>query len=339
MPDNLENGLGTASRPESRVEPETGFQTGPLMAPSAQPPAVPPPQARPRVERQGAAIAMICASAFIFAAQDGISRYLGAAYSPTFVIMLRYWFFAVFVLLLCARAPGGLGRAVRSKRPWTQAFRGVLLAAEVIVTVEAFVRLGLINTHAIFASYPLMISALSGPVLGEKVGWRRWLAVAVGFLGILIVLKPGSGVFSTEALLPLSGAVMFAVYGLLTRLVGRDDPAMTSFFWTGITGAVAMTVVGIWHWQPIAARDIPWLLILCLAAACAHFLLIKAYELAEASALQPFAYTQLVWVSIFGVTIFGEVLAPNVALGSAIVIGAGLFTWWRSRQRERAGQS
>ncbi len=175
------------------------------MAPSAQHPAVPPPLARPRIDRQGMAILMICASAFIFAAQDGISRYLGATYSPIFVIMLRYWFFAVFVVVICARAPGGLAGAVRTKRPWTQAFRGVLLAAEVIVTVEAFVRLGLINTHAIFACYPLLISALAGPVLGEKVGWRRWAAVAVGFLGILIVLKPGSGVFTAEAALPFAG--------------------------------------------------------------------------------------------------------------------------------------
>ncbi|WP_374425656.1 DMT family transporter [Paracoccus sp. (in: a-proteobacteria)] len=331
MPDDL--------KPGHHGDPHAAPPSGPLMAPSAQHPAVPPPLARPRIDRQGMAILMICASAFIFAAQDGISRYLGATYSPIFVIMLRYWFFAVFVVVICARAPGGLAGAVRTKRPWTQAFRGVLLAAEVIVTVEAFVRLGLINTHAIFACYPLLISALAGPVLGEKVGWRRWAAVAVGFLGILIVLKPGSGVFTAEAALPFAGAIMFAVYGLLTRLVGRDDPATTSFFWTGMSGAVAITLVGIWHWEPIAGRDIPWLLLLCLGAACAHFLLIKAYELAEASALQPFSYTQLVWVSIFGVAIFGETLAPNVALGGTIVVGAGLFTWWRSRQNERAGRN
>ncbi|MFC3569851.1 DMT family transporter [Paracoccus simplex] len=312
-------------------------QTGPLMAPAAQPPAVPPPHARPRADRQGAAILMICASSFIFAAQDGVSRYLGAAYSPIFVIMLRYWFFALFVILLCARSSGGLGRAIRSRRPGLQIFRGVLLVAEVVVTIEAFVRLGLINTHAIFACYPLIISALSGPVLGEKVGWRRWAAVAVGFAGILIVLRPGSGVFSANATLPLLGAAMFALYGLLTRLAGRDDTAMVSFFWTGISGAVAITAVGIWHWEPIAGRDIPWLLMLCLTAVAGHFLLIKAYELAEASALQPFSYTQLVWISIFGVTIFGEHLAPNVAIGGVIVVGAGMFTWWRSRQRERAG--
>lgn len=286
-------------------------------------------------DRQGRAILMICGSAFIFAAQDGISRYLGAAYSPIFVIMLRYWFFAAFVLILCARAPGGLVRAVSTRRPVTQILRGVLLVAEVVVMIESFVRLGLINSHAIFACYPLLISALSGPILGEKVGWRRWAAVAVGFLGILIVLKPGSGVFSAHALLPFLGAAMFALYGLLTRLVARDDPAMVSFFWTAIGGAVAITLVGIWHWYPIAARDVPWLLLLCVTAIAGHFLLIKAYELAEASSLQPFSYTQLVWISIFGVLIFGEVLAPHVALGGLIVVGAGMFTWWRSRQRAR----
>lgn len=310
--------------------------TGPLMAPPAQAPAVPPPLAVPIEDKQGTAIAMICGASLVFATMDGISRHLGAAYSPVFVITLRYWFFVVFVLVLCARSGEGLRGAIRSKRPWMQVFRGVLLAFEVVVTVEAFVRLGLINTHAVFACYPLLISALSGPVLGEKVGWRRWAAVAVGFLGILIVLKPGSGVFTAEATLPFLAAAMFALYGLLTRLVARDDGAMVSFFWTAVAGAIAITPFGLREWEPIALRDLPWLLILCLGAALGHMLLIKAYELAEASALQPFSYTQLVWVSIFGVLIFNETLSPNVAIGGAIVVAAGLFTWWRSRQHERA---
>ncbi|HWL55163.1 MAG TPA: DMT family transporter [Paracoccus sp. (in: a-proteobacteria)] len=306
---------------------------GPFKAPS--PERVAPSPVPPRDDRQGKAIMLICASAFIFGAQDGISRYLGTAYSPVFVIMLRYWFFVAFVIVLCARAPGGIRGAMRTRHPFTQIFRGVLLALEVVVTVEAFVRLGLINTHAVFACYPLLISAFSGPILGEKVGWRRWVAVGVGFCGILIVLKPGSGVFTAEAALPFLAAGMFALYGLLTRLVARDDGAMVSFFWTAIGGAAAMTLIGIREWEPIATSDLPWLLILCICGAVGHMLLIKAYEMAEASALQPFSYTQLVWVSIFGVVIFGETLAPNVAIGAAIVVGAGLFTWWRSRLRER----
>ncbi|MTH63108.1 DMT family transporter [Paracoccus shanxieyensis] len=309
-------------------------QTGALPQPAIQQPAVPPTDAR-GPDQVGRATLMICTAAFIFAAQDGISRHLGATYSPIFITMVRYWFFTLFVMAIVMRQPGGLRAATRSKRPWTQVARGIILALEIVVTIEAFVRLGLINTHAIFACYPLIISVLSGPILGEKVGWRRWVAVGVGFCGILIVLKPGSGVFSSQALLPFLGAVMFAVYGLMTRLVARDDTAIVSFFWTSVVGAITMTIIGINSWEPIARRDIPWLLVLCLCAAIAHFLLIKAYELAEASALQPFSYTQLVWVSIFGVVIFGETLAPNVALGGLIVVGAGLFTWWRSRQRAK----
>lgn len=307
-------------------------QTGPHLAP---PPPLAAPSA-PRTDRQGTAIGLICLSAFIFATQDGISRYLASTYSPILITMLRYWFFTLFVVVICMRQPGGLRQASRSRRPWTQVARGVLLALEIVVTIEAFVRLGLINTHAVFACYPLLISVLSGPVLGERVGWRRWLAVAAGFLGIVIVLKPGSGVFSADAALPFLGAVMFALYGLLTRLVARDDSAITSFFWTSLVGAATMTVIGLRSWEPISAADLPWLLILCVCAAAAHFMLIKAYEMAEASALQPFSYTQLVWVSIFGVLVFGERLAPNVAVGGLIVVGAGLFTWWRGRQRERA---
>ena len=301
----------------------------------------PPKQAAlpvpPSQDGQSKAILMLCAASLIFAAQDGISRHLGANYSPIFVVMLRYWFFAIFVTLLVSRQPGGLQRAIRTKRPLTQIARGVILVFEVVVTVEAFVRLGLINTHAIFSCYPLLIVALSGPLLGEKIGWRRWAAVGVGFIGILIVLQPGRGILTVEAGLPFLGAAMFAVYSLLTRHVARDDPAMVSFFWTGITGVIAITLVGLREWEPIAAADIPWLLLLCMTACTAHYLLIRSYELAEASALQPFSYTQLVWISIFGVTIFGETLAPHVALGGSIVVGAGLFTWWRSRVREKAG--
>ena len=118
---------------------------------------------------------------------------------------------------------------MRTKRPGLQIFRGILLAPR-IVTVEASIRLGLDQHPCDIRLLSPLISALSGPALGEKVGWRRWAAVAAGFLGILIVLKPGSGVFSARAIPPLSGGAMFAVYGLLTRLAARDDSAMVSFF-------------------------------------------------------------------------------------------------------------
>ena len=125
---------------------------------------------------------------------------------------------------------------------------------------------------------------------------------------------------------------MFALYGLLTRFAARKDPAMTSFFWTGTVGAVAATLIGIWFWEPMARPDWGWMGLLCLTGALGHYLLIKTYEVAEASAVQPFAYFQLVFVSILAVTVFGEVVEWPVMLGAAIVVGAGLFTFWRERR-------
>jgi drug/metabolite transporter (DMT)-like permease len=286
-------------------------------------------------DRTGMAILTMCLVAFIFSLQDGFSRVLGESYPPILVVMIRYWFFAIFVIALVSRQPGGLKRAMKSKRPITQTIRGVLLVAEVLIMVEAFVRLGLVETHAVFAAAPLMVAALSGPVLGEKVGWRRWAAIGIGFVGILVILDPGGGVLSIEALLPFGAALMFSLYGLLTRHVSRDYPSMVSFFWTGVTGAIAITIVGIWQWQWLAPMDWVWMLGLCLCGISSHYLMIRAYEMAEASALQPFAYTQLVWVSFIGVLIFNENLRPNVVVGAIIVVLAGLFTLWRTRVKSK----
>lgn len=298
-------------------------------ASAAAPPPIPPKT--PAGDRTGAAILVMCAVSLIFALQDGFSRVLGEGYPPVLIVMIRYWILAGFVIAMVSRQPGGLKRAIRTKRPITQIVRGVLLVAEVLIMVEAFVRLGLIETHAVFAVYPLLVAALSGPVLGEKVGWRRWTAIGIGFVGILVILQPGAGVMKIEALLPLASASMFALYGLLTRHVSRDDPAMVSFFWTGIAGAVAISLFGIWEWQWLAPMDWVWMLCLCVCGMTSHYLLIRAYEMAEASALQPFAYTQLVWASFIGVLIFGETLRPNVVTGAAIVVAAGIFTLWRQR--------
>jgi len=193
--------------------------------------------------------------------------------------------------------------------------------------------LGLVESHAVFACYPLLVAALSGPVLGERVGWRRWTAIAVGFIGVLVILEPGVNVFAPAAIIPLVSAFMFALYGLLTRYVARQDSAATSFFWTGVTGAIIMTAIGIPNWQPMTQSDSLWMAILCVTGAMGHFTLIKCYEVAEASAVQPFAYLQLVFASAIGLTIFGEVMELNVMIGAAIVVMAGLFTLWRERQK------
>lgn len=277
-------------------------------------------------------IGLMVLTTAVFAAQDGISRHLAGEYNVLMVVMVRYWFFAAFVIALAARRAGSVRAAARTTQPVLQAARGVLLAAEICVMVAAFTLLGLTESHAVFAAYPLLVAALSGPVLGERVGPLRWAAVAAGFVGVLVILAPGAAVFSPYALVPLLSAAMFALYGLLTRHAARADTAATSFFWTGTTGAVFMTLIGLWSWEGMSAPDWVWMAVLCVTGAGGHWLLIKTYEVAEAGAVQPFAYLQLVFASLIGVAVFGETVEPRVALGAGIVIAAGLFALWRERR-------
>jgi drug/metabolite transporter (DMT)-like permease len=287
------------------------------------------------VENTRLGIWLMVATTFVFAMQDGISRHLAGEYNVLMVVMIRYWFFAAFVMAVAARKAGGLRAAAATSQPGVQIFRGALLAAEICVMVLAFVLLGLVETHAVFTSYPLLIAALSGPILGEKVGWRRWTAIGVGFVGVLIILQPGFRVFQVEALVALAAALMFALYGLMTRYAARKDSAATSFFYTGTVGCVVMTAVGIWFWEPMTGPDWAWMSLLCVTGALGHWLLIKVYDVAEASAVQPFAYLQLVFAATLGITVFGETLEWNVALGATLVVAAGIFTLLRARAKEK----
>jgi drug/metabolite transporter (DMT)-like permease len=276
-------------------------------------------------------IILMSATSLVFALQDGVSRHLAGEYNIYMVVMIRFWFFAAFVIAMAARQPGGIRAATRTAYPVQQLLRGLLLVIEICLMVFAYVQLGLVETHAVFTCYPLLVAALSGPVLRERVGWRRWTAIAIGFVGILVVLQPGLRVFSPIALIPLLAATLFALYGLLTRFVAQKDAAAVSFFWVGIIGVVAMTPIGLWHWQAMARPDWIWMAVLCVTAATGHYLMIRAYEVAEASAIQPFAYLQLVFIAILGVVVFGETLRMNVIIGAGIVVAAGLFTLWRTR--------
>ena len=281
-------------------------------------------------ERLG--IFLMVITTIVFASQDGLSKYLATEYNVYMVVMIRYWFFAAFVITISSHKPGGVKQVAKTKTPLLQIFRSLLLVAEMCVTILAFTLLGLAETHAIFASYPLIIAMLSGPILGEHVGWRRWLAICIGFFGMLIILNPGNGIFSPYALVPLAGAILFALYGLLTRYAGQYDNSSTSFFWTGIIGCIAMTAIGLNFWDPVSQADWGIMLILSASGMLGHFLLIKCYEVAEASAVQPFAYLQLIWASIIGIIIFGEQITTNVFIGACIIVGAGLFTLWRERK-------
>ena len=268
---------------------------------------------------------LMIAAVATFAAQDGFSRYLAGTYNTPMIIMVRYWVFAGFVMTLALRRPEGFRTAIASRRLGAHVARAVLLVGEICVIVYGYTQIGLIESHAVFAICPLLIAALSGPLLGERMVWQRWAAIGAGMVGVVVILRPGMGVFTPAALLPLAAAFMFAFYSVLSRLTTREEPTFPSFFWPGVIGAALMTVIGLPNWQPIAPSDWPFLMIYCALSVFSHWLLLKCYEQIEASRVQPYAYLQIVFVTIIGIAVYDETLAPLVALGAGLIIAAGLY--------------
>ncbi len=261
-----------------------------------------------------------------FAVQDGTSKYLAAEYPPQFFIMIRYWLFAVFVAVLAARRSGGLRAACRTRMPALQVFRGVLLAVQIVIIVVSFDLLGLAETHAIFSLHPLLATLLAIPLLGERVGWHRLAAVSVGFIGVLVILRPGAGLFDASALIALTAAVMMAVYTVTTRMVGRADGSSgPAFFYLGVAGAAALTLIGPFYWTPMRLPDIGWLLLHSTVAMGGHYCLIRALEATEAVRIQPFTYLQMIFAVPVGVVIFGEQIDALVIVGMTMTVGAGLY--------------
>ena len=281
-----------------------------------------------RSPRLGALLTI--AAVVVFGLQDGVSKYLTERYSVFFVITVRYWAFAA-VLLLAHR--GRLRAVAATRRPGLQMLRGALLAVQVCIIVQSFASIGLSTTHAVFSSFTLMVACGSWLFLGERVGARRWVAIAVGFVGVLVLLRPGTDVFDPRALLPLAGALTFATYQLLTRAVSAVDSSTTSFLHTGLGGALVMTCVGPFFWEAPGLRDWGWLAVVSGSSMLGHYLFIQALRFAEASSIQPLIYLQLVVATTVGVVAFGETLDEVTLLGAALVVGAGLVTITSSREQ------
>ena len=277
-------------------------------------------------------IALMIATTVVFAIQDGISRYLAENYNVITVVTIRYMFFMCFVLAYSSRQKGGIRQVASSDQLPLQIGRGLLLVAQICVAILSFSTVGLVNFHAVFASCPLMVMALSVPILGEAVGWRRWVAVCIGFCGVLLILRPGTAMFSSAGILPVLAALMMAVYGILTRYAARRDAAETSFFWTALAGGIAMLCVGPFFWLPPVGSDWGWMGLLCLTGTGGHYLLIKALDATKASTIQPFAYLQLVFASSIGILVFADSLDPMLIIGSSIIISSGLFALQRERK-------
>lgn len=270
-----------------------------------------------------------------FAAMDGVSKHLASEYNAPFVIMVRYYVFTAFVLLLAARRPGGVRASFRTSHPVLQWLRGGVLGVVTMVGILLFAEFGLAETHAIFASAPLVVAALSMPLLGERVGWRRWTAILVGFAGVLIILQPGATEINGWVFVAMGMAVVFSFYAIMTRLVSRDDDAWTSFFYTAIGGTAVVTLIGPFYYVEISLADWGWMAALCILSTVGHYMLIRAIDDAPPVIVQPMAYLQTVLASAIGVAIYNEELRSTTVIGAAIVICAGVFTTWREHQRSR----
>ena len=281
-------------------------------------------------------IIIIIFTVILFSIQDGLSKYMAQRYDVVTIVMIRMWFMLMCVVGWGMTRQEGVAGVIRTKHPVLQISRGVLLNVQICVLIYSFTAIGLAESLAVFSCYPLLVVVLSIPILGEKVGWQRWSAVLVGFSGVMLIIQPGSDVFSITSFIPLISALMFATYYVLTRYVVREDSAMTSFFWIGVTGSVLFTLVIPFFWTPIAAVHWPLMALLCVFSVLGHFLVIKALEFAEATTLQPFTFLQLVFGSAIGIIIFDEVIRTEMPIGAAIVVASGLFTIWReSRARAK----
>jgi drug/metabolite transporter (DMT)-like permease len=282
-----------------------------------------------KLKNKTTGILFIVSAVLCFSIMNGITKYLSEFYNVITLNMFRYWFFAVFLFFINSNKNKSIVIVSKSKNRLLQTFRGSMLAIQMCFAHYCFLKLGLIETSAIFAVGPLMVTALSIIFLNEKVGWQRLVAIAFGFIGIMIILRPGMKVFDPLSILALACALSYAVYQILTRFVSNFDTSETSFFYTGITGAIILSFVGPFFYIDVLKSD--WILILMIffLGTSAHYFVIKAYQYSEASLLQPFNYLQLVFVSLIGMIVFNEVLEIPVLIGSLMIVLAGLFTFWR----------
>ncbi|MFO1170811.1 MAG: DMT family transporter [Hyphomicrobiaceae bacterium] len=263
-----------------------------------------------------------------FATGDTILKFSLSTYALEQGMMIRLGLFVIIALGM-AHWRGSVTRAFRANRPWLQLFRGAILLIDMIGFSISLSFVGLSGTHSIYATIPLFVTALAVPILGEKVGWRRWTAVTIGFLGALLIIQPGAGVFDPIAVVALTGAFASSFYSILTRLVSRTDPIETSFFYVALVGFAAWAPFGIWKWQTPDLYGLGLFAGMTVASLIGHMCVIRALTLTEATVLQPFQYVVLASAMTYGLLLFNEHLEPLKLLGTGIVVASGLYVAWR----------
>jgi drug/metabolite transporter (DMT)-like permease len=271
----------------------------------------------------------VMAAVFWFSLLDTTIKWLTQGYAITQIVWFRYSVSLVFGLVY---AWPGLGlRVFRTGRPWLQVARGALLLACSITAVIALRYLPLVDVMAVIFSSPLMTCALSVPLLGEKVGWRRWTAICIGFCGVLIILRPGFSEVHWAVLSALASAFFGALYNIVTRMISAYDSPKTSLIYVNLVGSILITPALPFVWQTPGGWDWALLGLIGLFGALGHLCLIHAFNHGPASSLTPFSYTQILWTTLLGYIVFAEVPSPWTFAGAAVLIGSGLYLLHRER--------
>jgi drug/metabolite transporter (DMT)-like permease len=287
-----------------------------------------------------AGIALMCGAVAMFACLDTMAKYLNTQMSSLEVVWARYT--SAFLLTLFVSNPFTHPGLVATKRPIFQFTRGLLLVGSTALNFLALRWLQLDEALSIIFTFPFIVAIVSGPMLGEWIGWRRWTAIAVGFAGVLLIVRPGFQGMHPAALFSLAATLCYAVYAVMTRIASRFDSNQTSLFYNNAVGALLMLPVIPFVWQPPANWPIALMLVgTGVLGSVGHYFLIAGHKLAPASVLAPFIYTQLIWVVILGYLVFDHIPTAWTMAGAALVVGSGLYMLWRERQlgRSTAGEA
>jgi drug/metabolite transporter (DMT)-like permease len=279
------------------------------------------------------AILLMVSSVLVFSCMDGLSKFLTADYPPVLVIWIRY--VCSLALLLPLATLRWRERPLHTRRVSRHLVRGACMVGSGLFFVSGLAHLPLAQATAIGFVTPLVVTALSIPLLGEQVGIRRWLAVAVGFGGVLIIVRPGGSGFDPAALWPVLSSVAWALAMILTRLMRLAEPPLTMLTYTALVGALGMSLPALLEWQDVSLAA--WgLLLVCGAFSLAgQYLQLHAFRHGPASLLAPFSYCSIIGSTAIGVVAFGNFPDLWTWIGTAIVIASGLYTWHRARVRAR----
>ncbi len=277
------------------------------------------------------AIALMCATMICFTGQDTCAKWLSASLPIAQIVWARYVGAAVIAII--ASRPLSRPAMLRSRRPRLQLLRSVLLFCSTTANVLAVRQLQLSETATISFLTPILVALLAGPLLGEKVSGERMIAIALGFLGVVIATRPGTAAFQPIVLIAVAGVVCNAGYVLATRKLAGADAPQTTLVWTQIAGLVLLTPILPWVWKQPGSVG-AWVIMAAMGVfgATSHGMLIVAHRFAPAPTLTPFTYTQLIWMIVSGVLVFGDWPAASTLLGAALVVACGAYLALRERR-------